>query len=238
MFDIHQSIFDRYEEIDESLVAEYIDGLMEAFAASPEAQPIIEEHGQVSWAGMFLDYAFRYLGVPIPKMSVRDFKEIVFELFPEKVSTEPESAPVIIAELRAFWQFLEREYHLPNARPILKILTDEGSTRLRAELANPANWGMAKSFFMQGEAEGYDMTTQEGLDRFMLDYNARLMGGLGGGLPIPPLPPLLPLPSEEDLEDLLAEGPPLLSPEERHAQKNKKRKERKAQRQARKKGRK
>src|SRR5256885_8402615 len=39
----------------------------------------------------------------------------VFELFPRKVSTGPESADHIIAELRAFWEFVRREYGLQSA---------------------------------------------------------------------------------------------------------------------------
>ena len=33
---------------------------------------------------------------------------------------------------------------------------------------------MAKSFFKMGKDAGFDMTTQEGLDRFMLAYNLGL----------------------------------------------------------------
>jgi hypothetical protein len=49
-----------------------------------------------------MDYAFFHLGVSIPDLSLPDSNEVVFELFPRKVSTEAESAPAIIAELRAF----------------------------------------------------------------------------------------------------------------------------------------
>src|SRR5207237_84938 len=113
VFDIHQSI-GRDGEIDERRVGKYIDGLMEEFAASPEAQPIIEQYGGVSWAAMMMDYAFNYIGTSVPKMALRDFNEVVFDLFPRKVSTEPDSAPQVIAELRAFWSFLHRQYGLPN----------------------------------------------------------------------------------------------------------------------------
>ncbi len=41
---------------------------------------------------------------------------------------------------------------------------------------DPSNFGMAKSFFTMGRAAGYDMTTQEGMNAFMLAYNARLLG--------------------------------------------------------------
>ena len=49
MFDIHQSIHDRYDEIDERRVEKYIDGLMREFFASAEAQPVFDEYGDSGW---------------------------------------------------------------------------------------------------------------------------------------------------------------------------------------------
>ena len=36
---------------------------------------------------------------------------------------------------------------------------------------------MAKSFFMIGQAAGFDMSSQEGMNAFMLEYNERLLAG-------------------------------------------------------------
>jgi len=157
-------------------------------------------------------------------MSLRDFKEVVFGLLPEKLSTPPENGPRIVTVLRAFWSFLQRQYALPNAAPILKSLDEDAGRRLQAELANPANWGMAKSFVMQGFEEGYDMTTQEGSNAFMEEYNRRLQSGpLPGPLDVPPLP------FDDELLPLLPPTP--------HKAREAKRKERKRQRQARKRNR-
>jgi len=40
---------------------------------------------------------------------------------------------------------------------------------------DPSRFGMAKSFFMMGQAAGFDMTTQEGAEAFMNWYNAMVM---------------------------------------------------------------
>jgi hypothetical protein len=223
MFDIHQPIHDRDGEIDGERVDKYIDGLMEEFVASAEAQPVFDQYGNSGWPAMMMDYAINYPGVTPPEMSLADFNEVVFELFPRKVSTPPESAPVIVAELRAFWSFLQRQYGLANAKPILASLTDAATRRLERELANPANYGMAKSFFMQGLRAGFDMTTEKGLQEFTAAYNRSLPGG--GGNEFEDVPPDIPF----------VELPPSpLSHQERAA----KRKKRKAQRQARKRNRK
>lgn len=231
MFDIHQKLFDEDGECDESAVNDYIEGLTEEFALAPEAQPFLDSGSDLSWCSFLMEYGFTYCSVSPDKMSLADFNEVVFELFPQKVSTEADCAPEIIAELRAFWQFLKRQYHLSNASLILASLDGAAEKRLRKKLADPANFGMAKSFFMQGQEAGFDMTTQEGLDQFMLFYNSQMLAGNPG------LPPLPPLPGLDGLSELLEEGPlgdPGPSPRARHEER---RKERKRQRQARKRNR-
>jgi len=54
MFDVHQRITDRYGEIDEERVNAYIDGLIDEFAASPEAKPLLDEEDNLSDAGFMM----------------------------------------------------------------------------------------------------------------------------------------------------------------------------------------
>jgi hypothetical protein len=233
MFDIHQPL-DEDGDYDEQAVEEYIEGLVEEFAASPEAKPVVEQYGNLGWAGSMMDYAIGHIGVTPPKMFGSDFEEVLFELIPRKVSTGPDSAAAIVAELRAFWTFLQRAYNLRNAASILKILKEGAVERLERELSNPANYGMAKSFFMKGQELGFDMTTQEGLDAFMLFYNSQLAGARG----IPPFAGgTFPGPLESSFGDF-PEGslifPPSPSPKDRAEMRRKKHK---AERQARKRSR-
>ena len=223
MFDIHQKVSTRDGELDERKVGDYIEGLMEEFAASPEAKPLVDSEDGIGWAATMMEYALDYLGSTPPRMSLGDFNEVVFDLFPRKVSTDPESAPAIVNELRAFWQFLRRQYGLRNADRILAALGSDAGERLRQKLADPSNYGMAKSFFMLGQQAGFDMTTQEGLNEFMLAYNS----GLAARRLSPP-----PLAETDDFLMLPPVNP--LSPKQREE----KRKARKRQRQARKRNRK
>jgi hypothetical protein len=223
MFDIHQSIHDKHGEQDERLVSEYIDGLLEAFAASPEAQPIIEQQGDLGAAAMMMEYYFDYIGGNLAEMTLPDFKEVVFELFPSKVSMEPDRAAAYIAELKAFWAFVHRQYGLKTAERILATLDDTAAERLRKLLADPSNYGMAKSFFMAGMRAGYDMTTQEGSQAFMQVYNARILAN-----PLPEPPKVRFDPARITI----------LPPPRPELDREKKRKERKRQRQARKRNRK
>jgi hypothetical protein len=232
VFDVYTKIRNKGGEQEERLVEQYIDGLGKEFFASPEGQALRAGGTPLQWAAMMMQYAADYEGDTPPEMSVRTLEKVVFSLFPCKVSTPASSAPEIVAELRAVWSFLQRQYSLPNATKMLARLTDAAVEELRIELANPANYGMAKSFVMQGQAAGYDMSTQEGLDAFMEAYNARI---LSGGLPGPGSAPFLGDEDYEEFDEDLEEGPAPAAPSPKaRAQK---RKEHKRQRQARKRNR-
>jgi hypothetical protein len=223
MFDIQQNVANEYGKRDEGRLEAYIDGLMEEFAASPEANTLLDAGVRLGWSATLIEYGVTYCGVTPPIMSVLDFREVVFELFPRKVSTEAESASDIVTELRAFWQFVQRQYGLRNASQILAELDGAAVEILRHELADPANYGLAKSFIMRGMQAGYDMTTQQGLDEFLRVYNRQLAEGGG---------PALPGPFSGDHWP----GLPLVNPPT-SAQREDRRKARKRQRQARKRNR-
>jgi hypothetical protein len=187
-FDIQQDIFDKNGELIEDAVEEYQDQLVELFQKSPEGQGLINEGLYIKWLYTMMDYSINYLGVTPARMSASDFREILFDIFPAKVTTTPEAAPEIIPELRAFWKFLQREFHLTNATECLKVLDDKAEQKLRKELANPANYGMAKSMMMMGLERGFDLTTQEGVNEWMLTYNAEIAPQIASELPPPAAP--------------------------------------------------
>ena len=184
-FDIYQKIVNEDGEPVEKKAGAYRQQLFELFVESPEGQALIDEGIQPGWADMMMDYGINYLGVTPPKMSSGNLSEILFDLFPSKVSADAGEAPEIIRELQAFWKFLQREFHLENAAGCLKLLDDKAARRLEKEMSNPANFGMAKSLIMTGKARGFDMTTEEGINKWMLTYNAELAQGTGPRVPLP-----------------------------------------------------
>jgi len=191
-FDIHQRVFD--DETGEYLEEEaqqYQNQLVRLFKASPEGQQLGDEAIEASWTVPFLEFAMQYVGVTPPQMSAASLREILFELFPRKVSTESEAAPEIIRELRLFWTFLQREFHLENAAECLKVLNSQAERRLQKELANPANYGMAKSIVMMGAQRGFNMTTEKGIEEWIKTYNAEREASPGS----PFSPPGFPFPS-------------------------------------------
>jgi hypothetical protein len=178
-FDIHKKIFDADGLPRERAAREYQDELVDLFEQSPEGQALLEEGCYGNWTEIMLDLGQNYLGITPPQMSAKDIREILFDLIPRKISALAEQAPEIIRELQAFWSFLQREFHLANAATCLAVFNDEATQRLKKEMSNPANFGMAKSFVMEGLERGFDMQTQEGADEWTRTYNAELMAGKG-----------------------------------------------------------
>lgn len=100
-----------------------------------------------------------------------DFETVMFEIIPGKMVAEPEEARGTIIEARC--QYLERTHGLDNARSCLAIFEgDDAIEALEAALSNPDNWDMAKSVVMQGKAEGFDVSSDEGLEQWFAAYNA------------------------------------------------------------------
>jgi hypothetical protein len=171
-FDINEAVFDEQGAYLEEPALRYEQALMEQFSASPEGQAITQTGTELGWAGAMIHYAINYPGATPPMMTPSDLEEVVFGLFPRKVITEKGDAAEIIGELRAFWQFLERVYQLPQARLMLARLTPQAARRLERELQEPANFGMAKSFVLMGQEAGFDMESPEGMQAWVEAYNA------------------------------------------------------------------
>ena len=173
-FDIHalDDVDVSHEEADDVL-EDYISAIWEAFAASEEYRGLPgSENGGPGWVEPFVRLGFRYLGRGLPGLTVGDVDEIVTELFPRKITVfEPEEARAIAPELVALWQFVGREYDLPNAEPVLEYLRSLDPGDIVDIMNDPDRFGMAKSFMTAGHNAGFDMTDETQARAFTALYN-------------------------------------------------------------------
>lgn len=160
-------------DYDEEEVWAYIRDLVGRFEASSEGQRFLQEGGEIAWTENLIDWGFGYIGVSPATMSPSNLREILFEIIPRKASIDAEDAGTLIQEFRAFWQFILRKFKHPGAQKLLKVLDGDAEARLKRELADPTNFGMAKSLVSMGRQAGFDMSTQEGLDAWVAAYNRR-----------------------------------------------------------------
>jgi hypothetical protein len=184
-FSINQQVFNRNGMLLEKKARQYQDQLIQLFEQSPEGQALWNEGIEPAWASMLTDFGINYLSVTPPQMSPDDMRTILFDLFPRKVSAPADEAPDIIRELQAFWQFLQREFHLENAAACLNALDEKTARKLKKEMGDPANFGIAKSFVTMGMQRGFDMSTEEGLNEWMAIYNAEIAAGTEPRIPLP-----------------------------------------------------
>jgi hypothetical protein len=178
-------------DLDEDAAEMYYEAAMNAFAVSPEGIEAREHFGGLGWALTFLELGVSHLGVTAKDMSVRDAKEILFDLIPCKISTEPGSARAIVFELRQFWSYVHRQFQLPHAAEIAALCDEAAADALEAELSDETNFGMAKSLVMAGLRAGFDMSTHDGMEEFIMAFNSSLSHRRQGASIKPPAPPKL-----------------------------------------------
>jgi hypothetical protein len=159
------------------------------FEASVEGKTLEDEGIEPGWVDMMLDLGMGYQAVTPAQMSAIDLRTILFELIPRKISATSDQVPDAIREFQLFWTFLQREFHLENAAACLQVLNENSTVRrMQQEMENPANFGIAKTLIMTGMERGFDISTQEGLDKWTATYNAELAAGAGTPLPFPGMP--------------------------------------------------
>lgn len=153
----------------------YLDFLLEQFHNAPECEEHRQTNGDIGfWSGEFVYFGFIYIGVTLPCMDVTNVKEIVTDLFPQKVMIDsPAHANKAIPELLAFWHFLKREYELKNADSIIKYLS-KIRTEFKDIMSDSSKFGMSKSFMTAGKDAGFDMTKEGDMSKFTALYNASI----------------------------------------------------------------
>ena len=185
-FDIRQNLFDRDGMPVEKKVGQYLQELIRLFGESPEGQALEEEDLYPGfWVNSMVEYGIDYLGVTPARLSPDQLRELLFDIFPRKVSADADEAPQAIHELQAFWQFAQREFQLENAAACLKVLDDKAVRQMKKEMSNPANFGMAKSIMMTGKARGFDMTSEEGINEWIATYNVEMASKMAPRIPMP-----------------------------------------------------
>jgi len=181
-FDIYA--LDKLEDYDEENTEAYQEALHQLFAESPEAEAHRELDPEMGfWSYQSIYYAQAYIGVTLPQMDKANMEELLLDIFPRKISiSSPDEMETAVPEISAFWRYLQRVYKLRNAGKILAFLDQVQPQFIRA-MQDPSKFGMAKSFFMQGHAAGFDMTDKTEVNKFMLLHNMAMMQGNVEALP-------------------------------------------------------
>jgi len=177
--DLHR--LDRIQDYDLAIASleGFVEELAIEFVAADEgkaylkAHPIMKEYVG-SWIEHLLYFGYVYESVTLPNMTINNIEVVVAQTFPNKITLfDPAEAETIIPELKAFWQWLKREYNHPHAHKIIKFL-NQLQPRFIEMMNDPHNFGIAKSFLMSGMAAGFDMTSEAGIRQFQQQRDREL----------------------------------------------------------------
>jgi hypothetical protein len=161
----------------------YLQQAQEAFSKSSEGQLVSNNIGNLNWHRCLLDFGLVMHIEIVDTMSLETVQDFVLNHVPRVVTIEPEMAVELVWELAMFWQFLNREYKLPQAQEIFDWLTQDGLIgKVEAALGDESHFSIVKSMVMKGIRAGYDMTTTEGVNQFMLARHQSVADGLSDAL--------------------------------------------------------
>jgi hypothetical protein len=145
------------------------------FGESEEARGLSEAAREeaVAQARMMIEYGMMYVDDRVEAWGIGDWQEVLLEVFPRKISAEPEWFGTVAEIAAALLRWLAREGLAPNGETLAAEVAGWGP-RIEAAAADPANWGMAKSMVMGAHGAGIDVTDPAGLDAYVRQYNERL----------------------------------------------------------------
>jgi len=204
-FDFYQKQVDEDGEVDEKAVSRYAEELEQLFAESPEGRALAErgvEPGR--YLGLFLDYGMRYTGKSLAEMDASDIREAL-DVMAQKTTARPEDLDEAIPELEAFCDFVGREFGLKRSAEWKREIQDD-AREFRRWVRDSQHWGMAKSMMMEGLARGYDLSTEEDINRWLLTKQAEQLAAIEAGKGIKPDQSATPL--GERLRRILSAGAP------------------------------
>jgi hypothetical protein len=124
--------------------------------------------------GVFTDYIYEYEEQKPDEWDSYGLESCCLHTLPRKVTADDDFQKVLAKVLEAYFLFLDEKKFIKNgkilARKVMKIEND-----IIEAFDNPSNWGMAKSYMMGANENGVDITDQNDLNRYMIEYNKNIL---------------------------------------------------------------
>jgi len=120
----------------------------------------------------FLEFLFNYELDDLKEIKPRNIKTVLTEIFPRKVSAEPEELRNFIPVLVSFFESLKVKGVVKDTPALIKSVKDSEEEMLK-NAKNPEYFGMAKSLVMQMKKDGVNFEDKEAVDRWIFNYNQR-----------------------------------------------------------------
>ncbi|MGE0386986.1 MAG: hypothetical protein AB7Q97_19860 [Gammaproteobacteria bacterium] len=148
---------------DHDLRRELQEELVRRFVYSPEAAVL----PGAQFCMLIMEIAAAFFDMTVASLGPTQLRHIVFDDIPRKAAIGADAADAIVAECRAFYAFLDREFGLPQARACLRLFGRGAAGRLRAALSDSGNFGLMKSLFAEAVDEGLDLDSVDVIESFL-----------------------------------------------------------------------
>lgn len=146
---------------------------MESEAAGKLEPELFEDAGFIIYN--LLVYAWTYTNGNPEKLDEYTLEQVLLEVFPRKITADRDLFEKVAPVTEVFLRWLESEGILDNTFSLVETVRGWADT-IVANGMNPQYWGMGKSFAMQARADGVDTQDEQAMQRYMVEYNLRLMG--------------------------------------------------------------
>lgn len=148
-------------------------------------------------AGFIVDSVLRYawdcLGIGPEELDEFALEEVLLEQLPRKITADRECFERVAPVTAAFLKWMQSEGILADAGYLIETVHSWADT-IVANGMNPERWGMGKSFMMRAKAEGVDIDDHAAVQKYMAEYNLRLMATKAAGrLKAPDFTPPIPI---------------------------------------------
>jgi hypothetical protein len=160
-----QLTFDAFED-DEYFEAR--DAILDDFERWARRRIELEKGLAEGWgadACLFLDWRVQYSSGDLSAFGVGDIEEYLLEWCPRKLSAPPSAWLAVVEGVDAWVQYLAETGQWTGGllRPVRSAL-ERLTPRFLDEMANPANFGMAKGIFASGPFADLDLDGDDELD--------------------------------------------------------------------------
>ncbi len=172
-------------------IHEQVDGWFDGFVKSPQYQALTESQKDEApgVVQLFAEYSRSHLGLAPEKWNRGGTIECCLHILPAKVTAERPFFQAIAPVLSAFFTSLAEKGLLPKAGALAKAVAGQGEEIVAAS-QDQRDWGPAKLLAMSALEAGVDPRDQRGMDRFIAEFNERLLAAMPAQEPAPPPTPL------------------------------------------------
>lgn len=123
-------------------LTQYNDQLLARFEASPERATLSADAPRL--VPFLIDATFDECDGGVTKLHAQAFRTFLFELTPKYAIVNPVETAALVKELRAFLEYLAREFKLHNAEQCLAVLDHRIVPNLRKALSDRSKWSTEK----------------------------------------------------------------------------------------------